>query len=175
MGAKVDAATLATVRQDFMAGMSLRDLADKYGISLRTLATHSKKDEWAVQRDLQRFATTVPMLAEAADRRVEAVKGDWANVIERLTQNMMNAINKAGELLGEQSLEKTDFKDQASLIRVLIDGLAKLKELAPEQTPAEKEPIKLENDDDRADRITELLERARARRTGSAVDGQGGG
>jgi hypothetical protein len=173
MNLKMDPATAETCRQEFMAGTSLRDLAAKHGLSLRTLATYSRAGGWDAQRKLQRTATAVPALMEAVEARVEAVRGDWSARIAGLIENMGSVAERAGDLLARQKFTGTDFRDLASLMRVMIDGIAKLKEMAPAAAGGQTDaaaPVRIMTDDERTERIAELLERARARGAGPAAE-----
>lgn len=131
MGAKINDAVIATIKQEFMAGASLRELAVKHGVSLRTLAARSKTEEWAVARDLQQTATAVPALVKAADMRAETVNANWRDVVEGLLGDLMEVSRRSGELLRQSDLSRLDPRELATLIKILGDSAARLAELNP--------------------------------------------
>lgn len=131
MGAKTDPALVAVMRQEFMAGESLRDLAQKHGLNLRTLARLAKAGDWNCQRGRQRLSTALPKLEKAADARVESIVTDWRGRLESIACQCTSVAGRASDLLNRADLDQADFRDLASLLKIMIDGLSKLREVLP--------------------------------------------
>jgi hypothetical protein len=138
MTAPINSALIATIRQEFLGGESLRALAAKHGISLRTLASRSKNENWNQQRDLQRSATQLPAVAGAADRRAAQIAKDWKGRLGPLLDRTGEIADRVTELLSQADLSGADFRDLATLLKLLTDAMGKLSSLATEHSSEDK-------------------------------------
>jgi hypothetical protein len=131
MGAKINDAVIAIIKQEFMAGASLRELAVNHGVSLRTLAARSKDEEWAVARDLQQSATAVPALIKAADARAQAVSSAWQDKVGGIMSDLMEVSRRIGELLRLSDLSTMDPRELVTMIKILSDSMARMVDRLP--------------------------------------------
>ena len=120
MGQKIDQAKIETIRQEFLSGSTLRSLSGKHGVSLRSLADYSKNGEWEMQRKSQQLATGVEVLASAADKRVAAVVQRHHEDTKGVFDKLQMIADQASAFLADRKaeLEKADFKDLASLLKL---------------------------------------------------------
>lgn len=131
MGAKTDPALVAVMRQEFMAGATLRDLAEKHNLGLRTLARASKDGGWEADRVRQLCCQAVPMLARAADQRVETVEKGWQSRLGNILNSTGEITERVASLLVRQDLSRENYQDLASLLRILTGSLESLRKLIP--------------------------------------------
>lgn len=87
------------------AEVSLRDVADKYGVTLKTVETHSSKEGWVKLRSQVGISATNRVVEQAIDERVGVVNEHAQKFahIENISMAMMNRLAKK-----LKRLEQTD-------------------------------------------------------------------
>lgn len=133
MGAKTDPALVAVMRQEFMAGARLRQLAGKHGLTLRTLARLSKDEGWEYQRDCQWMSTTLPALEKVADARVEAVNWTWEERLQGAVDFLAIVAERASAMLAGVDIRAADLRDLCGTIKIAVDTLNKIQSIMPAQ------------------------------------------
>ncbi len=77
---------------------------------------------------MQHSATSVPALVEAADRRVEVITQNWRGRLEAICENVGVVAGRAGALLAGNNLKDLDARELATMLKLMIDSLARLRE-----------------------------------------------
>jgi len=89
-------ATWETIRQEYLAGVSARDLCDRYEVALSTLRLKAKEGGWrrADQADSDLFPSDADRWADEAAPRdgFDAGDEDWADLAERARFRLRRAI-----------------------------------------------------------------------------------
>jgi formate dehydrogenase maturation protein FdhE len=120
-------------KQEFMAGATLRQLAKKHKRHLRTLANWSKEGNWDNERYIQRTATALPVLAETINKA-------WRERVESIVGTLTDVSMHAAILLAGKRLDNLDYRELATLIKLLADSTGRLAELLP-KPPAGGESV----------------------------------
>lgn len=155
------------MRADYVTdpGMSLKKLSEKYGVPLRTIAEHSKAENWFAtkkqhqedycnklaeklhQKKLDSLEQELESVQNLSDRLFTVLKDDPEQFNRHLTTNMMT-----GETT-EQIFSKVDVKamrDAVSVLKVVEDmkrsiiGLQRLENLQKHQLDVEKMQLEKE-------------------------------
>ncbi len=129
MGTRIDETKMAAVRQEFLAGGTLRELAARHGISERTLAARSRADGWAETRRLQQTAAMMPALAAAADRRAEVVGDYWKDQVRLILNVTTGVAFRVAEMMRTTSLNNIDARDLTLMLKALTDIMTRLADL----------------------------------------------
>lgn len=135
MGAKTDPTRVAVMRQDFMAGASLRQLAEKHGLTLRTLARWSRAGEWDKDRSRQRMSTALPSLERAADERAAAVNKTWEERLQGTIDSLAYVVERTSVMLTHVDMEKSDLRDLCGMLKIAVDALDKIRGMVTPATP----------------------------------------
>lgn len=94
--------------------ISIRDLAQKYGVHYTTIAKKSSKEDWQTQRQQQATKTLTKMLAADTKQKV-----DRATRLKTVADKLLNKV--------EVLVERDDYLS-ANAIKNLSDALKNIKE-----------------------------------------------
>ena len=130
MSAKISDSLLATCRLDYLGGQSLRQIAEKRKISLKSLANVSKAQQWVEARRLQQFSTQAPALISAATDAVGAVASSWREQVEHTLHSITAICKRAALVLGKRGLDSEDLATLSGVIRVMCEAMPKLADLS---------------------------------------------
>jgi transposase len=121
-------------------GISQRDLAASEGVSYNTLKDRSKREGWAVSRDVVHSKTT----ARTQQLIVERGALKAADVVDLATDFYLKALDKAQQLL-EMADTPKDVKATADTAKIAVDGLRQALGITAET------PTQATNDDQPTD------------------------
>ena len=130
-GAKVPDAIVEACRQDYLSGMSLAEVARKHGLSVRSIKRYAATGKWTSARACHHLSPQLQGLAQAADRRADAVDRKWRERLESILDLLANVTEREAALLQQADTTQADWKDRASLIKLLVSSLADLRHLFP--------------------------------------------
>lgn len=172
------------IESDYMANrLTYREIAEKYGVSLSSVARHGRKNGWPEKRE--QFADRVNTRARSkaeykkAARRAEALMR-LDELAERLLMEMEVAMDDEDQLYrhvlyvakgqqGERVLDKMDTrsaKDMVETLRTLVEVIRDVKE-SPGKLDAER--LKLQKERLRLDREKAAVGQAETDETGVAM------
>lgn len=155
------------IKADYVTdpGLSLKKVAEKYGVPLRTVAEHSKADNWFAtkkehqkqycnelasklhQNKLDSFEQELESAQNLSDRLFKVLTEDPAQFNRHLTTNMMTGETK------EEVFDKLDvkaMKDAVSILKVVEDlkrsivGIQRIENLQKHQLDVEKMQLERE-------------------------------
>ena len=172
------------IESDYMANrLTYREIAEKYGVSLSSVARHGRKNGWPEKRE--QFADRVNTRARSkaeykkAARRAEALMR-LDELAERLLMELEVAMDDEDQLYrhvlyvakgqqGERVLDKMDTrsaKDMVETLRTLVEVIRDVKE-SPGKLDAER--LKLQKERLRLDREKAAVGQAETDGTGVAM------
>jgi hypothetical protein len=123
-------------KNDFLAGLSLREISAKHGYSLRSWAKYAKEGAWQAMRMPQQNSAHVATLSAAADSRAKSITNSWRAKIDPaidviMAQNDIIAricADRAQELTGASLLQLYTIQESNARTAAI---LAKAKERSP--------------------------------------------
>ncbi len=119
---KIDPVLLEAARQDFMSGMTLRQIAVKReNISLRTLGEESKKQGWVKQRLEQQSATGLPDLVRSVEQRVEILTRSQRERLKFVEDQVGMLVLRLSENLGAQDYDQLDPVRKLTMLKLATD------------------------------------------------------
>lgn len=94
-----------TIRNDYInGGGSYRQLAEKYGVSMRQLAEYGRKEGWATAKDEQRKIIATDIQRKTAEKIADA-ESEVAAIRSRLRLKFMQEIERRAELEEADGME----------------------------------------------------------------------
>lgn len=123
--------TVAAMRQEFLSGLSIRELSNKYHVSVRTIGKYSSLQGWDKERKAATVPSGVEVISAAADARVLAVQRSFGERVEVLAAQCASVAERAGAILDKQTFDSADVKELAGTMRVMISNLVDLKSMVP--------------------------------------------
>ncbi|MBI3590340.1 MAG: hypothetical protein HY094_03040 [Candidatus Melainabacteria bacterium] len=88
------------VKAEFLAGTSLRLLAEKYSVSFSTLKSRHARENWSKQRKKTEGKMQEEVITKVAKKKVKKAV-DAVNVIDETIQQLTNELNNASSLSKE--------------------------------------------------------------------------
>lgn len=184
MGGQAVAVDWKKIESDYMANrLTYREIAEKYGVSLSSVARHGRKNGWPEKRE--QFADRVNTRARSkaeykkAARRAEALMR-LDELAERLLMELEVAMDDEDQLYrhvlyvskgqqDERVLDKLDTRsarDMVETLRTLVEVIRDVKE-SPGKLDAER--LKLQKERLRLDREKAAMGQAEEEETGVAM------
>ena len=132
MPAAIPPAKIETMRLEYISSeVTLQALAERHGLSKRSLVTLSKRQHWPAQRSMHRSAPEALRLGQAADRAVQAVDRGWRERVATICDQVGALIERESRLLTNQSTEGATWQERTVLLRHLTEVLDKLRDMLP--------------------------------------------
>ncbi|MBQ8603896.1 MAG: hypothetical protein IJ410_03510 [Oscillospiraceae bacterium] len=95
------------IRNEYIcSGISQRELANKYNLSLSTLSKRAKKEDWVGKRQVQQNKTAAKMRQKSKDAQVEK-RLTQLERLSRLTDKLIDKVELAMEQLDKYVLMET--------------------------------------------------------------------
>lgn len=95
------------IRNEYIcSGISQRELANKYNLSLSTLSKRAKKEDWVGKRQVQQNKTAAKMRQKSKDAQVEK-RLTQLERLSRLTDKLIDKVELAMEQLDRYVLTET--------------------------------------------------------------------
>ena len=121
----ISKAKVEIMRQDYLAGTTLRALVKKHKVAMRTITKYSTEGGWEKQRRLLQTSAELPNVAAAADNRAVAVADRWRSQIDSTIGACMWICQRLTDKLQRGDLEVTA-PEASTMIQRLISAVERL-------------------------------------------------